>query len=113
MGFILAIDNKVAVTVKGNLPGANRNSPTRFDFTLFMDRMEQEEIENALKSSDPVIDFVLAHTQDWQSQRLVRNEDDSSAEFSPDAFRVMLRIPGMAVFIFQAYLHDMGVQAKN
>lgn len=113
MGFILAIDNKVAVTVKGHLPGANRNSPTRFDFTLMMDRMEQEEVETALKSGDPVIDFVLAHTQDWQGQRLVRHEDDSSADFSPEAMRAMLKIPGMSVFIFQAYLRDMGVQTKN
>lgn len=113
MAFKLAVENKVCVTVKGKLPGATKNSAKKFDFTLTCERMEQAQITEAMKSGDTIEDFMVARTSSWDGQRLVLNEDDSPADFSEGALRELFKLPGMAVWCYQAYLRDVGVQEKN
>jgi hypothetical protein len=113
MAFKLAVDNKVSVTVKGKLGTAAKASPKPFNFTLTCDRLTQSEINEAMKSGDTIEDFVVARTSGWDGQRLVLNEDDSPAEFNEAALRHLLTLPGMAVWCYQAYLRDVGVQEKN
>jgi hypothetical protein len=113
MAFKLAVENKVCVTVKGKIAGADKGAGKPFNFTLTCDRMTQAAITEAMKSGDTIEDFVVARTSGWDGQRLVLNEDDSPAEFSEAALRHLLTLPGMAVWCYQAYLRDVGVQEKN
>jgi len=113
MAFKLAIEDKVCVTVKGKRKTNVKGTDKPFDFTLTMDRMTQEQITEAMKSGDTIEDFVVARTTDWAGQRLVLNEDETPAHFSEAALRHLLTLPGMAVWCYQAYLRDVGVQEKN
>jgi hypothetical protein len=113
MAFRLAIDNRVAVTVKGKIPGASRGTHTNFNFTLDMERMTQPQLTEALSSGDRVDDFLASKTAGWEGQRLVLDEGGNPAAFSEEAFRELLKVPGMTVHVLQAYTRDLGVQEKN
>lgn len=113
MAFKLAVENKVIVTVKGKRKTDQAGVDKPIHFTLTMDRMTQDEITVSMKSGDTIEDFIVARTSGWSGQRLVLNEDDSPAEFSEGALRELLKLPGMAVWCYQAYLRDVGVQEKN
>ena len=113
MAYKLAVEDIVCVTVKGKLPGATKGAVKTFDFTIDMRRDEQEELNAAMASGAAIADFIVERASAWAKQRLVLNEDGSPAEFCEAALREMMKIPGMAVFIYRAYLNDVGVQEKN
>ncbi len=113
MKFKLAIEDKVCVPVKGKLAGATPGAFKPFAFTVTMQRLDQPTIDAALKSGNTVSDFVAAHVQGWDGQRLVLNEDDTPADFGPEALQELLKLPAMGVWIFQAYMREVGVQEKN
>lgn len=113
MPFKLAIADRVAVAVKGKLPGATRGTHVNFDFTLDMERIDQAQIAAAHTSDEAISDFLLSKTRAWERQQLVLNEDGSAAAFSEEAFRALLNVPGMALWVHQAYLDHLRVQEKN
>lgn len=113
MAFKLAVENKVYVPLKGKIAGSARGGGKAFNFGLTMDRMDQDQVDEAMRSGETIPDFIAARTRDWHDQRLVLNEDDTPAEFSEPALRSLLKLPGMAVWCFQAYLREVGVQEKN
>jgi hypothetical protein len=113
MAYKLAVDDKVLVTVKGKLNGSAKGRDKPFDFTLLMDRLEQEAINERMKSGESIVDFVVSLAHGWEGQRLVLNEDGSPADFSEAALRAMLSIASMGVKCYQSYLSDVGVQEKN
>lgn len=113
MAFKIAIDNKVLVEVKGSFKGATRDAKKGYDFELTMRRLDQDEINRRSTSSETIAAFLEDVTEGWARQRIVLNEDDTPADFSPEAFKEMLRQPGMAPAIYQAYMAQVGAQAKN
>jgi len=113
MAYRLAIDNRVAVTVKGKIPGSTRGTHTNVNFTLDMERLDQDQLTAALQSGDPIDDFLVARTRAWDGQRLVLDEGGNPASFSEEAFRELLKVAGMRVWILQSYTRDLGVQEKN
>lgn len=114
MAYKLAVDDKVCVSVKGKLPTANKGSPLRFDFTLTMRRINQDEINELMKSGEAPKDVVAQRIEGWDGQRLVLEEDGTTpAPCNPEAVDALLRIPGMAVWVLQSYIRDLGVQEKN
>lgn len=113
MAYKLAIEDKVNVIVKGKLAGAAKGAGKPFNFSLTMERMPQADITAAMHSGETIEDFLVARTSSWDGQRLVLNDDDTPAQFCEAAFRHLLTLPGMAVWCYQAYLRDVGVQEKN
>jgi hypothetical protein len=113
MAFKIAVEDKVCVTVKGKRKTAVKGEEKPFNFTLTCLRNTQAEINAAMKSGESIEDFIVARATAWDGQRLVLNEDDSPAEFSEAALRALLGIAGMAVWCYQCYLRDGGVQEKN
>lgn len=113
MAFKLAIDNRVSVSVKFKLKGERMGAEKTHNFTLDMDRLSQDEINEAMKSGKEIKDFLKEHTHGWTNQRLVLNDDDTPAGFSIEAFDSMLGIAGVAVFIYRTYLNEVGAQEKN
>ena len=111
--FRLAIGNRVAVPVRCKLAGAERGTHVNVNFTLDMDRISQAEITAADSSKEPVTDFLVSRTHGWSGQTLVRDEADNPAPYSEEAFRALLDVPGMAVWIFRAYMGELGAQEKN
>lgn len=113
MKYRLAIADRVAVQVKGKLPGDRAGAATNFNFTLDMERLDQAQVRAALASSESVEDFLIAKTRGWDGQRLVLGADNQPAPYNEEAFRALMGIPGMAPWILQAYMRDLGVQEKN
>lgn len=112
MGYRLAIENRVAVQVKGKIPGATRGSHVNFNFTLDMERIDQDQVTAAQVSGENIADFLVARTRGWDGQRLVLDAQDSPAAYGDEAFRQLMQVPGMSVWIYHAYLRDLGVQEK-
>ena len=114
MAFKLAIADRVAVRVKGRFKGAAEGEKLAFDFTLDMDRLSQAEFSALQESGDRIDDFLVTKCHGWTGQRLVLQEDGKTpADYSPDAFRAMLGLPGMPLWVYQALVRDCGVQEKN
>lgn len=113
MAYKLAVDDKVLVTVKGKLLGDAKGKEKPFAFKLLMDRLSQDEITERMKSSEPIADFIVSLTRGWEGQTLVLNDDGKPAEFCEEALRALLNIASVGVHSYQAYLSDVGVQAKN
>lgn len=114
MAFKIAVANKVLVNVKGSFKGETPGSKVEYDFDLKMKRLDQEQINERVGSgSITIAGFIEELSEDWFRQSLILNEDDTPAAFSPDALKAMLRQPGMSVAIYQAYLAQVGAQAKN
>ena len=113
--FKLAVEDRVLVNIKGKFAPSSTGHALNMDFYLAMDRLSQEEINKAQASNEPIVDFLKRITHGWKEQRLVLEDSGTKtpAAFSPEAFDAMLSIAGMSVWIYQAYLSGVGVQAKN
>jgi len=110
--YKLTIQNTAQVKVKFTLQdkGVNR----LFAFTLEATRLDQDEISSRLEEKDKKVkDFMADLITGWDGQRLVLNEDDTPAAFTPEALQVLLNVPGVAAVIFNAYLKDCGAKEKN
>lgn len=113
MAFKIAIDNKVRVNVKGSFKGAAKGDKKEYDFDLVMKRLDQDEINERINGGGTIPDFVHELTEGWDRQRIVLNDDDTPAAFSTEALAALLKQPGMGPAVYQAYLAQVGAQAKN
>lgn len=112
--FKLAIDNQVEVPVKFTLKVGKLNKS--FAFTLFGKRLTQDEITARMESCEfKFKDFLSGGevVSGWEGQRLVLNEDDTPADFGPEALDAMLSIPGVAQICYSAYTKESGAKEKN
>ena len=110
--YKLTIQNTAQLKVKFTLK--DKGIDRLFSFTLDAVRLEQDEISSRLEEKDKKVkDFMSDLITGWDGQRLVLNQDDTPADFSPEAMDVMLNVPGVASVIFNAYLKDCGAKEKN
>ena len=110
--YKLAIQNTAQVKVKFTLKdqGVDRIHA----FTLTATRLEQDAITARLEDTErKVKDFMTDLIIGWDGQRLVLNQDDTPADFSPEALEVLLNVGGVALVCFNAYLKDCGAKEKN
>jgi hypothetical protein len=114
MAFKLAIDDKVLVTVKGKFKSSRAGADLPYQFKVLMDRVDQDQISEAHTDGGRIADFLASKAHGWEDQRLVLDEATGKpAEFSEDAFRALLRLPGMGVQVYRAYMTDVSAQEKN
>lgn len=110
----LSIEDEVEVPVKFTLKEGKVNKT--FAFTLFAKRLDQDEITARLEACELKFKQFLQSDgviYGWEGQRLVVKEDGASAEFSEEAFSVMLSAPGVAQVCFQAYQKECAAKEKN
>ena len=110
--YKLIIQNTALVKVKFTLK--DKGADRLFAFTLDAVRLDQDEISSRLEEKDKKIkDFLADLITGWDGQRLVLNQDDTPAAFSPEALEVLLNVRGVAAVVFNAYLKDCGAKEKN
>ena len=110
MAFVLKKLNKLAVQVKGSLPGED-GKPQNFDFTLHCKRLSQDEIEAVINDkSGSAQDFLRSVTEGWDR---VVDEDGQPQQFEAESLDALMNQAGMPVVCFQAYLKQVAAVAKN
>ena len=110
MSYVLVKRNKIAVTVKGTLPDEN-GKPVDFNFKLHCKRLNQDEIDNAMKSrKGEVKGFIRDVAQGWEG---VLDEVGAPVPFSTEILDEQINEAGMPVLIMQAYLEQVSATAKN
>lgn len=111
--YKLAVEDTMSVKVKAHV--LSGSVWRKFDFILFAKRMDQDAVTISHKEDgeQPVAEFVQRVVTGWDGQRLVLNEDDSPAAFSPEALKALLSVPGVATLSYQAYMQHLGAREKN
>jgi len=110
MPFKLIVSNTVLVPVKGVInDAAGKSSP--FSFSLTCQRLNADELKEALSSSDTLVGDVVARVaQDWSG---VLDEEGQPVAYSDLALKQLLNIPGVAALCFGAYIQAVGAKEKN
>lgn len=110
MALKLVKRNKIAVTVKGTLPDEH-GKPVNFDFKLHCRRLNQDEIDVAMKDkSGDVKKFIRDIAEGWDG---VLAEAGTALDFSPEQFDEVINNVGMPVVIMRSYLEQVAAVAKN
>lgn len=111
--YKVAVSNNVSVTVEGKLAdGDGKQVP--FKFSLQCKRLDAETLKNEfLNTEETASDLIKKITFGWKDQRLVLEEDDTPAEFSPDALDALLEIAGLGLLCLNAYVKESNAKAKN
>ena len=112
MKFKLAIGDYLTVRVQGSVNDSASAKGVPFDFKLTMKRLPREKFLETVGGKDvPPVDFFLENTVGWSGQKLVLNDDDTPADYSPEAMEAMLSIATMDTVIYVAYMQEN--QASN
>ena len=110
MAFKLIKRNKLPVTVKGTLPD-DSGKPVNFDFKLHCKRLNQDEIDAALKDrKGDVKKFVRDVAEGWDG---VLDDAGVAVDFTTDQLDELIDNIGMPVVIMHAYLEQVAAVAKN
>ncbi|MCS4508889.1 hypothetical protein [Xylophilus ampelinus] len=111
MAISIVVSETVSFKVKGTINNAT-GTPEPFDFRLTCERLDQEQI-NAKQKEDgeqPLADFLVEVTTDWSG---VKTQAKENVPFSEDAYRSLLKIPGLAYLTYRTYLAEVGAKEKN
>jgi hypothetical protein len=106
------IDAPVRLIVKDG----SRDVP--FNFTLVLRRLSQDEAlgmvdrlqkmamegGTAMDAARNARDLLADLIHDWRDQRLVLDDDDKPASYSPEALDVMLQLAGAGTYLLQAVM---------
>lgn len=117
MAFKLSIANKVTVPVKFSMDDDGKVK--NYAFSLICERVDTEQFQADIKNDDGIVtdaklkSAVMAATTGWKNQTFVCNEDDTPADFCPEALEVMLGAQGVLLVVFQAYMKASTAKAKN
>lgn len=110
MAFKLVIRKKLRVPVKGVLKD-EAGKDVNFDFVLVCDRLNQPEIDVAVKSKEvSPKDIVVRVTTGWEG---VLTESGEIIPFDVENLDAVLDQAGMAAVCCQSYLKEVGAVVKN
>lgn len=109
MAYKIVISDQIDVPVKGSLKDGSGAVP--FHFTLQARRVPQDEYREMLAPKSEVLirDFLRDNVRGWRGQRLVLDESNAPAGYSPEAFDCLLNVVGLEWACFQAYLAALQV----
>lgn len=109
MAFKLVIGDVLDVAVKGSVKDGAATVP--FSFTLQMKRLPVEQYREAIKPENDMLvrEFLVDNVQGWRGQRLVLDDDEQPAGYSPEAFACLLTLVGMEQTCVTAYLQALQV----
>lgn len=113
MSIKIVVAPKVKFKVKGTFADEN-GKDLPFDFTLTAKRLDTDQIaeQTALgaDANTSIRDFVKGVVEDWSG---VNDADGQAIPFSTDALDSLLRLPGVALLVFRAFLENNGAKEKN
>lgn len=111
MAIKIVVSDKVGIKVKGNIQDETGTAKP-FDFNLVCQRLDADQITSRLKDETDrtLTDFMVDVIEDWSG---VRGEDDKPLGYTPDNYRALCKIPGVAMLAFRAYMADVGAKEKN
>ena len=111
MAIKIEISNTVGFKVRGSINNA-AGQPEAFDFALTCSRLDADQISSRLNSSndETMTDFMLSVITGWSG---VRDNDDQLLPYSPEAYRRLCKIPGVANIALRTYLTESGAKEKN
>ncbi|MCV2365532.1 hypothetical protein LNV23_18950 [Paucibacter sp. DJ1R-11] len=109
MSIKLTVSPTVTVRVKGTVPASNGTAQP-FDFTLICDRVDADELREINESDARLADVLLPRTKGWEH---VLDEHDAPVPFSPEAFKQLFRIVGLAGVAWVAYLQACGAKGRE
>lgn len=110
----LAISDHTEFLVKFTLKDGKVNKP--FSATLSCKRLTNDEIQSIFSAVDNQYKAALETEgliTDWRDQRLVLDDHDQPAAFSPEALSLFLSANGVAKLVFDAYQKECGAKEKN
>lgn len=108
MSIKITVADLVRFKVAGTI--ADASGPQPFDFTLIAKRLDTEALRAALDDdSVQVVDFLASVITDWQGVK----GDAGVIEYSAEALRQLMLIPGLAALTLRTYLVEVGARGKN
>lgn len=108
MALKIVISPRVKFKVAGKFADEAGNDQP-FDFTLTAKRLNADEVGEK-SGSIPLREFVREVAEDWSG---VNDETGAAIPFSADALDSLLRLPGVALLAFRAYVDHNGAREKN
>lgn len=113
MSIKIVVAPKVKFKVKGTFADET-GKDVPFDFTLTAKRLDTDQIAEKTSlgadATTSVRDFVKEVVEDWSG---VNDADGQALPFSTDALDGLLRLPGVALLVFRAFLDNNGAKEKN
>ena len=111
MAIKIEISNTVGFKVKGQINN-EAGKPEPFDFSLTCERLPSNEIESRLilGNDEKVTEFLVSVIKGWNG---VKDTEDQSIPYSPEAFMRLCKIPGVANVTLRTYLAEVGAKEKN
>ena len=110
MTIQIQIDDSVRFPVKGEIFDAEGRA-REFMFELDMQRMDQDEFDKELKNTEiSTRNLVERLPRGWAGVKDAQGQD---VPFGIEAFKRLLRIPGLSNLIWVAYCEHAGARAKN
>jgi hypothetical protein len=111
MAIKIEISNTVGFKVRGSINN-EAGTPVPFDFSLTCTRLDADQISARLNSAndETMADFMVSVIENWSG---VRDGDDQLLPYSPEAYRRLCKIPGVANIALRTYLAEAGAKEKN
>jgi hypothetical protein len=117
MALKLAVANKVSVPVKFSM--TDDGKVKHYAFTLTCARVSTDEFQSSIKNDDGVVtgekirEKMTDITTGWKDQAFVLNDDDTPADFCPEALEMLFSTQGVLDAVFPAYLAAASAKTKN
>lgn len=109
MSIKITVSETVRVKVQGTI--SDGEGPKPFDFSLIARRLDADQLKTRLdeQSDALIVDFLADITTGWAGVK----GDTGEEPYSEAGLRQLMKIPGLALLTFRAYLADCGAKAKN
>lgn len=112
MAFKLTISDQIQFPVQ--LEVNDQGTKRLFSFDLVARRLSQQEMADLVQDQEQMIrDFLVGNVTGWKRQQLVLDENDKPAEFSAEAFEVLLSLQGAGLTILGKYIEANSARAKE
>lgn len=107
MAYKLAIGNVFEFRVRADIKTVGNDHSLDCRFTA--DRLSAEEAADLINgkgeaAESTIKDFLLQHIKDWRGQKLVLDDNDQPAHYSPESMGAMLSVAGLGMVIYMAYI---------
>ena len=109
MALRIVVSDRVRFKVSGKLRN-EEGTEDPFSFEVLAKRIKTDELSNLKDADQSVADFLATVIDGWSG---VQDASGANLAFSPEALGELLKISGMATFIFSAYIRECGPREKN
>lgn len=113
MSIKIVVAPKVKFKVKGTFADEN-GKDVPFDFSLTAKRLDMDQIAEqtaqVAERTNSARDFLVGVIEDWSG---VNDADGQAIPFSTDALDSLLKLPGVVLLVFRAFLDNNGAKEKN